>query len=1689
MARLQSCDYHNMVAILEKGECNTDFHLMVDFIAASPLRIKTTDEGNHILATVDGIQRTVSKSSLRRNLKLRDEDEIVSISDTELFENLTLMGIVPLFDTMLVHQGEGSGTPTEPHHTPSPEADTSHPTTSSIPLPSLPTAPIPPITQADTTPISEGEACPTESGFIADQDRATIAKSATLPYDLAPRVTSPAANEGNMQKTISELMALCTSLQRQYSKLLAKFQAQEVEILRLKERVQVLEDRESVAAKQSGDDAPIKGRSINEGEATAKRISDDSEELARVLTSMDAAIVLAGGIDVPTGSGSIPTAENVYVQALQVKHHIIDWKVYTEGQKSYWKIIRLGGSSACYQFYIDLLKQLDREDLNQLWALVKEYLSIRPATSEKEKELWCMQTRSSSKLISESSLNLISTNSKRRNRIRSKPRVEPFSIQIVTMEDNRTMEEMLQAPTKGYGDAIVVSDILAENFKIRTGLLSLIQANQFHGFESNNPHDHIRSFNRITSTHKFKDVTNDAIKLMLFPYSLEGAVKIWYEKERPRSILTWGTSMDARIDKLTDTISNLVETFNKKMTTPATVKEVEETCVILEVPIHIMIALLPIAIFRVFARLRMNSVKNELKSDITELRNMMASYFQKDNASTLGSGSLPSNTIANPKGDLKVITTRSGVSYDGPPISPPTSSLPKVVERVAKVDMYVVPTGRVVVLTGRRTPNVVEPELRTIVAPMGDNRSMEELLQAPTEEYGEAIIIPEINADHFEIKTNFYNWDVPNDVIKLMMFPYSLEGNDRVWENASKSDDRIDKLADQISTLVDTFARKVVTPALVKAVEESCNQSSTLGTLRSNTIPNPKNEMKSITTRKGVAYEGPSIPTPKKVVERETDETTDKEQTNFKGSIAHIQPSVTSIPKPDVLKTLPKPNIPYPSRLNDQKLYEKATNQMEKFFQIFQDLHFDISFVDALLLMQKFASTTKSLLTNKGKLFELAKIPLNENFLAMLFKKLREKLGDPGKFLIPCDFLGMDVCHALADLGVTEDIFLKVGKFHFPTDFVVFDFKADPRVPLILGRSFLKTDRTLIAVYGEEITLWVNDEAVTFNLNQTTRYSSTYDDLSVNRIDIIDVAKEEYAQEILEEIEAYLKDELISPEIDHADCDPEGDICLIEKLLNDDPFQLPPIDLKQGEVVKAKSLKELPSHLEYAYLEGVDKLPVIIPKDLKVDEKNTLKMLKSHKRAIAWKIVDIKGIDPHFSIHKILMEGDYKPMVKSQRRVNPKIHQVIKKEVIKLLDAGMIYSISNSPWVSPIHFVPKKGRITVDENKNNELIPTRCMMAIFHDMIKKTMEFFMDEFLVFGDSFSSCLSHLDTMLQRCEDTNLVLIWEKCHFMVKEGIVLGHKISKNGLEVDRAKVDLIAKLPHPTTMKGVRSFLGHTKTPFVFSKDCINAFETLKKKLTEAPILVVPDWNLPSELMCDASDLKIGAVLGQRKTKHFQPIHYASKTMTEAQIHYTTTEKEMLAIVYAFEKFRPYLVLSKSIVYMDHSALKYLLSKKDAKPRLIRWVPLLQEFDIVIHDKKGTKNLTADHLSRLDVFKNKDINENFLLETLGKNSSGSTPWFADFANFHAGNFIVKGMSSQQKNNFFKDVKHYFWDDPYLFWICADQIIQRCVHGKEAYDILKACHEGPTGGHHGANFIAKKVFNAVSFGLLFIRMLTT
>src|SRR4051812_25411406 len=352
----------------------------------------------------------------------------------------------------------------------------------------------------------------------------------------------------------------------------------------------------------------------------------------------------------------------------------------------------------------------------------------------------------------------------------------------------------------------------------------------------------------------------------------------------------------------------------------------------------------------------------------------------------------------------------------------------------------------------------------------------------------------------------------------------------------------------------------------------------------------------------------------------------------------------------------------------------------------------------------------------------------------------------------------------------------------------------------------------------------------------------------------------------------------------------------------------------------------------------------------------------------------------------------------------------------------------------------------------------RCMMDIFSDFCKKIVEVFMDDLSVYGTSFDDCLSNLDRVLQRCEETNLVLNWEKCHFMVNEGIVLGHKISERGIEVDKAKVDAIEKMSCPKDIKGIRSFLGHAGfyrrfikefskisrpltnllqkyVPFVFDDDCVEAFEILKKALISAPIVQPPDWNLPFEIMCDASDYVVGAVLGQRVDKKLNVIQYASKTLDNAQRNYATTEKEFLAVVFACDKFRPYIVDYKVTIHTDHAAIKYLMEKKDAKPRLIRWVLMLQEFDLHIVDRKGAENPVADNLSRMEDIPHDPIpvTDSFPDEQLAvvKVQSHSGPWFADYANFIIANFLPPGFTFQQRKKFFTDLRHYFWDDPHLY----------------------------------------------------------
>ena len=741
--------------------------------------------------------------------------------------------------------------------------------------------------------------------------------------------------------------------------------------------------------------------------------------------------------------------------------------------------------------------------------------------------------------------------------------------------------------------------------------------------------------------------------------------------------------------------------------------------------------------------------------------------------------------------------------------------------------------------------------------------------------------------------------------------------------------------------------------------------------------------------------------------------------------------------------------------------------------------------------------------------------------------------------------------------GLIEDVLVRVNDLIFPTDFYILDMEGQftsSKPPIILGRPFLKTARTKIDVHAGTLSMEFGDSVVRFNILDAMKHPM--EDHSVFHIELLEDLVDDSLSELLDIDFPSLSDfddtytcdtctesEICSVYAEIAAC-LQGDFYyvgytgsenfdavvtstklesngLITEIRHESDF----VELQVAEITSTSKtppslvqpptleLKPLPDQLKYAFLEENKKLPVIISTDLEISqEEKLLQVLRKHKKAIGWTLTDIPGISPSMCMHRILLDDEVKPVRQPQRRLNPLILDVVKKEVTKLLQVGIIYPISDSTWVSPVQVVPKKSGLTVVKNEKNELIPTRvqnswrvcidyrklnqatrkdhfplpfidqmlerlagkshycfldgfsgyfqihiapedqekttftcpfgtfayrrmpfglcnapgtfqrCMMSIFSEFLEECMEVFMDDFTVYGSSFDACLDSLDKVLSRCIETNLVLNYEKCHFMVKQGIVLGHVISHKGIEVDPAKTNVITQLPNPTCVREIRSFLGHAgfyrrfikdfskialplsnllkkDANFNFDDKCRNAFDHLKRALTTTPVIQPPNWTLPFELMCDASNYALGAVLAQRVGRMPHAIYYASRTLDAAQANYTTTEKELLAIVFALDKFRSYLLGSKVIVFSDHAALKYLLKKAEAKPRLIRWMLLLQEFDLEIKDRSGAENLVADHLSRIEQTADPfPIRDDFPDEQLLQLQTSSTPWFADLVNY-------------------------------------------------------------------------------------------
>ncbi|KAL5559991.1 hypothetical protein UlMin_036202 [Ulmus minor] len=829
------------------------------------------------------------------------------------------------------------------------------------------------------------------------------------------------------------------------------------------------------------------------------------------------------------------------------------------------------------------------------------------------------------------------------------------------------------------------------------------------------------------------------------------------------------------------------------------------------------------------------------------------------------------------------------------------------------------------------------------------------------------------------------------------------------------------------------------------------------------------------------------------------------------------------------------PKAPFPQRLVPK---EKGT-QYSDILEVFKQVRINIPFLDAIKQVPAYLKFLKDLCTVKRK----TNVPKK----AFLTEQLK-----PTSMTLQLADRSVKIPR-----GVIEDVLIKVDKFYFPVDFIVLDTQPvenlKAQIPVILGRPFLATSNAIINYRNGVLKLSFGNMTVELNVFNVAHKSVEIDDLC--DVNMIETATHDFFLQMNgnDPFEKCLAQFGMTIDLDSS-------ISEVNSLLESTPLMdtekwkakiepFLPIEFTHSLSESPQlDLKPLPETLKYAFLGPSETLPVIIASDLDNEQEDKLiDVLKDHREAIGWKIEDIKGISPSVCMYRIHLEDDTKPSREFQRRLNPNMKEVVRAEVLKLLDVGIIYPISDSLKLNavtrkdhfPLPFIDQMlerlaghayycfldgysgyNQIPIapeDQEKTTFTCPfgtfayrrmpfglcnapgtfQRCMMSIFSDMVERFLEIFMDDFSVFGSSFDECLHHLKLVLVRCKEKNLVLNWEKCHFLVKKGIVLGHIVSQKGIEVDKSKVDLISSLPPARTVKEIRSFLGHAgfyrrfikdfskvsrplcsllakDTPFVFDDSRIQAFDKLKHLLTSTPIIRPPDWNLPFEIMCDASDYAIGAVLGQRVNRLPYVIYYASKTLTDAQLNYSTTEKELLAVVFALDKFRSYLIGSKIIVYSDHAALKYLLSKKDAKARLIRWILLLQEFDLEICDKKGCENVVADHLSRLIV---ESVDENFPIKETFPDEQlmliSQLPWFADIVNYLVTGHMPSHWSYKDKTKFLTEVKKFFWDDPYLFKYCPDQIIRRCIPESEQQSVISFCHDHACGGYFSSKKTAAKI----------------
>uniref|UniRef100_A0A2N9H911 Integrase catalytic domain-containing protein n=1 Tax=Fagus sylvatica TaxID=28930 RepID=A0A2N9H911_FAGSY len=1262
-----------------------------------------------------------------------------------------------------------------------------------------------------------------------------------------------------------------------------------------------------------------------------------------------------------------------------------------------------------------------------------------------------------------------------------------------------TMYQLLH-PTQSSIPSCIMFPPNAPHVEIKQGLMAILP--DFRGLENENPYVHVRAFEEVIGSFYAQNVIETA-KLRFFPFSLKDKAKGWLYTVKPRSIGSWG---------------EMTQEFYKKFFPPHKVQQVKRK-------ISSFVQGHDETLFMAWERFK--DTYNFCPTHGYDTWRLVSYFYEglqprdrqfvqiacggeflqkesEDAMDYLDEIAENSNTWNGPSPLDSTDRNRSGATTSG-------GSIFKLREEdnlSAKIS-FLTKEIEALKLKGSRGVNAVYREepmeacriCQELDHTTSDCKSLPQFLNVPEEQVCAFNQYRPNNASY----SNNYNPNMRNH-------PYLSYKSDNVLNPPPPRNNFVPSSSSSRPPLEDVLG------TFMQKQSEQNQRFETMFTRMDEEVRETKNHLAKLTNALSATEKG-KLP-------------------------SQTQPN----PNNQSVKIVSKDNHEECKTVTILRSALRLPKNLDVTTEILEHLHqvkVNLPLLHIIKQMPAYAKVIKDLCTVKRKHHLKKTAFLTEQVSAIIQHKVPPKYKDPGCPTISCTIGEYLVERALLDLGASINllpftVYQQMGLGDLkPTSMTLQLADRSVRTPKGMVEDVLIKIENSTTLNGR---MKITFGSMTAKLNIFNVMRQQLEDDECHYVNLVDTV-------VLEEEQVMAVNEPWRPRF--------------EELPETEKKPMP-----SSEEIPQLELKPLPNGFKYAYLGPGETFLVVISAALNEEQEGKLLcVLRDHKLALGWTIADIKGISPLICTHKIYLEDDCKTSREPQRRLNPTMKDVVKNEVIKLLDAGIIYPISDSKWVSPTQVVPKKSGITVVKNANDELIPTRlvtgwrmcidyrklnsatrkdhfplpfidqilervagheyycfldgysgyyqieialedqgkttftcpfgtfafrrmpfglcnapatfqrCMVSIFSDMVEKFMEVFMDDLFVFGDSFDDCLNNLKLVLVRCVEKGLVLNWEKCHFMVTSGIVLGHVVSSKGIEVDKAKVDLILHLPTPKTVRDVRSFLGHAgfyrrfikdfsaisrplcnlllkESTFEWTESCEVAFKKLVQLLTSAPIMQAPDWSLPFEIMCDASDYAVGAVLGQRKDKKPHVIYYASRTLNSAQMNYTTTEKELLAVVFALDKFRSYLMGTSIVVFTDHAALRNSIFRSKTRKEWRMWWQIIYP--------RLTFEEVKEEIPIRDSFPDEQL---FAVTKL--------PWYAHIVNYLVKDFIPETWTAQDRRKFFVEVRNFYWDDPYLFKYCPDQILRRCIPDNETFSVIKFCHTEACGGHFSVKKTTAKI----------------